>query len=541
MFKGLLPAIAKNEKELAVLEIVKSAERKSKRMDMAIHGKLAEWVHEWIIKRGHKKGGKGKDLALFIDCEIDSLGLQQATRTHRMVAAVFPSRTAASLPAGLSSNINARAVADEVALARGGWQVKSILCGLWWVASFGFDEVKSFTPKLSAAVIFFAFVMLLTTSAYPMDDLLRHVKAYQYDYDYGKLYAYSAGFSFNPYLLFDHFAGFLYASFGDQSLKIIQMLCLACLSAGFFLHTRSWDDRMRALVFVILLIILGYRITFARPAVFQAFFFITALLLSGLPAVIFGVFMGVQYYLFPIFLVPLVFIKREYAISVILSFLFWVAYAGTDYFTDIASFISHILSNRLISIAENASILLLLGDPLFLVLLYLFIKSKNYTYAIPLLLFTLINQIRFVDVVAPLLAISIVPEKIGWGKLRFGFAESVLFLAVLLALLGTVFQPYSLADLHVRNATVLCDTMQCMFNTVYTGSNISISPSMEVGFTEKEVQAQMVSMRQNGTIDCGLFKKYRYDILIEDSLKVIPPCLNLAGVERGYRIWNITR
>lgn len=537
----LIPSASKYEKEITVLDIVKSAERNGKNLDVAFYGQIDGWVHDWARKRGHKVSQSGKDLAIFVDHRMNEDFLIREKNRHRMVAAIFPSNGAGRLPAIIGRGISRKAMLDEGRLMRAGGEVRSIFYGLWRAAFFGFEELSLPRYELSTVIWMFAFLVLLVSATFPIDDLLRHAKAYEYGYDYGKLYAYSWGFSFDPYFLFDSFAAFLDSHLGDAGLKVMQLLCFIIFSAGFFLHSRDWDDRLRALVFVLLLLILGGRITLARPAVFEAFFFILALSLSGAPAVLFGIFMGIFYYLFPLFLIPLAFAKREYAISLVISLLFWFFLVGTPYFTDIITFFTLIITNRAMPISENASILVVLASPFFLILLYLFLKSGRSPYTVPIALFTLINQVRFIDVIAPLLAISLLPKKIGLGKMRFGALESIFFIGILIASLSMAFPSNNLDGVQIKNASVLCDSMECMFNTVYMSENITISPSMEVGFTDMAVQMQMKGMAQNGTIDCGFFKMYGYDVLVEKSLKQAPPCLNLIGVDREYRIWKIIR
>lgn len=538
MLSGLVSNLSKYEKELAILDIVKNAEKEKARLDVAVYGDVDGWIYGWIAKRGHTVSGAGKDLAIFVDYAIDGKRLEDARKRSRFVAVISPSEDMKGLLGILGKKIEKKLVLDEKK-AEGG-EIRDIFYGLWNVAFFGFRETHFSRFEFSATIWMAALVILLASTSYPMDDLLRHAKIYNYGYDYANLFAYSWNFSFNPYLLFDYFAGFLDKNFGEASLKIMQVLCFVAFSLAFFLHTKSWDDRFRALIFILTLGIVAGRIVLARPTVFEAFFFLIGLTLSGLPAILFGIFMGSFYYMFPIFLIPLVFWKREYLISLLASLLFWVNYAGMDYFYDIYFLISSITGGRELEISENMSIVLALASSLVLFLIYLFLKSKNFTYWPQAIFFLILNQIRFIEVLAPLLAVSLREKKIGIGRIKLGFLENVFLLFILIASMFSFFPYYELRDIEISNGKVLCASMQCMFNTVYTGRNITISPSMEMGLTNREVQREIRNI-MNGTLNCSFFGKYDYDFLIESSLREIPECLSLVDVERDYRIWEVKK
>jgi len=538
MILDSITGLAKNEKELAVLSAIKNAEKKKKILRIAFKGKVDAWVHEWAKKRGHKIEESDADFVVFFDYIPTKQELTKTIKKSQHVMIMFPSTEWIKFAKFSGRSIKEAPFTAEDIAEHGG-TTEGIFYGLWKVAYFGFDKIKNTRNDLFLVFGFLALALFLTVTPYPPDDLLRHVKIHEYSYDYANLFAYSDNFSYNPYLLFDYFVGFLDQQFGEHALKIMQGLCFIVLLAGFYVNTKNWDWRFRIFVFVIMLAVMGLRIELARPTVFEAFFFLIALGLTGIPAVLFGVFMSSFYYLFFIFLIPLAFVRREYIISIVIGLLIWVYYAGFGYFIDIYMLISGIMTERVLPIGENSSVLGLLLNPFFLLLLYFFIKSKNYRYLIPIGLFTLINQIRFMDIIVPLIAISLIEDKI--RKIKFGFVENILFLVIMAVAVYHMF-PYSAQEpIHVENSTVFCDSMRCMFKTVYGSSNISISPSMEIGLTDREVQLQIKKMMDNGTVDCEFFEKYEYDLVVEGSLKEIPPCLELEDVYGNYRIWRTKR
>ncbi len=536
MTEGLIPRLARPEKELAVLEIVKNAEREKRPLDITLTGTVDPWVREWIGRRGHTLGGSGRDLAIYVDSRLGRTQLERARSAHRMVALVYPSAAAAGLPKALSSGIPDAALSGETVR---GADVKDIFYGLWNIAYFGFKEPEHSGAYFFAVFCLLAFIVLFVFPHDPADDLLRHSKAYLYGYDYSKLYVYAWNYPVDPYITFDMFAGWMDANFGYMGLKLIQGLCLLAFCVGFYLNTRRWSDRFRILAFGLVLLSIGGRITLGRPEAFEAAFLLIGLALSGLPAVAWGSLMGALYFLFPIYLVPLAIVKREYAASIIVALAFWYAMIGPAFVSDAYQVVSSVLFNRAYPIVENLSVLNLLGSAAFLILLYLFIKSRDFRYALPIILFALINQLRYVDVLAPLIAISLSERKAGLEAVRFGPLETAAFLAVMFVSLQYAFPDYRIQDISISNSSVLCDSTLCMYNVVYTGRNITISPSMELGFSDKALQDASASMIYNGTLDCSIFARYRFDKVVESSLTEIPPCLKLDSVAGAYRIWDV--
>ncbi len=536
MLEDVIPALAMPEKELAILEAVKNAEREKRTLDIAVSGPTEPWVRDWIVKRGHTLSRDGGDLAIFIDTRLTPAQLARARSAHARVALIHPSASAAGLPLGLSDRIPGATPSKEMVREA---DVKDIFYGLWNISYFGFKEPEHRGAYYFTIFCILAFMVLFIFPHDPSDDLLRHSKAYLYGFDYSKLYVYAWNYPIDPYITFDMFAGWMDLHLGYIGLKLIQGLCLLSFCIGFYLNTRSWSDRFRVLVFGLVLLCVGGRIALGRPEAFEAAFLMIGLSLSGIPAVLWGAFMGALYFLFPIYLVPMALVKREYAVSIVIALAFWYAVSGGSFFADAYQIVASVLFNRAYPIVENLSILNMLGSAAFLILLYLFIKSRDLRYWVPLLLFTLVNQLRYVDVLAPLAGISLSERKTGLERIRFGPLETAAFLAVMFVSLHYAFPEYQITDLRINDSAVFCDSTLCMYDVVYTGRNITVSPSMELGFGAKALQEAQASMLYNGTLDCSIFKQYNFDTVVESSLTEIPPCLRLEGVDGPYRIWKV--
>src|ERR1039457_2836239 len=78
----------------------------------------------------------------------------------------------------------------------------------------------------------------------PGDDLLRHMKAYAYDYDYRAMWPFSPGIPhFDPYLLFDMFAGGMHKTFGAKGFIPVQITALYVYDIGIYALCKDAEDR----------------------------------------------------------------------------------------------------------------------------------------------------------------------------------------------------------------------------------------------------------------------------------------------------------
>jgi hypothetical protein len=534
---GIIGSFYEREKELAILDIIKNAEKEKKRLSIRIEGKFEPWIENWLEKRGHRLTDSSADLIILIDRTLNTEKITKIRKESRFTALIHPAQETAGIPF-VKDKINRNLIPSKEILKDA--QVENIFYGFANISYFGFKDTGSERYAFTILAAAMALMVLLSMSTDPPDDLLRHMKAYEYGFDYANLYINSWNFSFDPYIVFDHFTGFLDQNLGQVAgYKAVQALLLIAFFVGYTLNTRHMSDRLRAVIFVLLLLIIGQRIVLGRPADLEGFLLLIGLALSGAPAVIFGTFMGSLYYLFPLYLIPLALLKREYLISMVASLAFWTLYAGESFYLDIFQYLMNIFDNRLMPIGENQTIFLLLMSPAFLIILYMFIRSWNFKFALQAAFFTLVNQIRFGSVLAPLLAISIDEKKLGLDKIRLGPLENLFLIAIMLTLLTQAFPDYHMEMVKLNDSRVFCTSMQCMYHVLYYGENLSITPSMEIGNTHKDIQLAIRNAITNGTMNCSVFDKYQYDYVVEDNLHQIPECLELTDVEGYYRVWKV--
>ena len=557
-----------SHEEINIIDNIKEIEKNLKKPFVVfLVGEAEEWLLEWFEKRGHKirkltlkeffSCREKADVVIFLDVltkQNYGRAIKKAKKISKYIF-LFAPTTALRRANSFLKLVEEKNMLEENFFEKD----ERIFYGLWHFQTFGFERKYSIfdRDKYTIFAIFFTILLLTLDPSAPPDDLLRHSVIYKYNYDYSKLFIYSQNFHFNPYILFDYIVGKLHEMLGDTSLILIQVLALLTLTYAYLVHTKGMKDEYRALLYSAVVSLLKVRIVLGRPAIFEAFLFLIGLNATGFAAFIIGIFMGTTYYLFPIFLLPLVFaniqklkpcsdpiktlqtaIRKEYALAFVLSSLFWLLYAGPHYFSDIHAFIYSILFNREFAVIENLQVFIFLSSIVFLSILYLYIKNSNFIYLPFIAYFLIFNQLRFGDVIIPLLAVSLAKGKLELSKYRVNFMGSVFILMAIVGLLSSSHPSYQLYDLKIENARVFCADPRCMYNTVYKSENISITPSMEIGLTEKEVQIAMKDF-MFGRANCTFFERYHYDYVIEKTLKEVPECLSLVDVEGEYRIWKV--
>ena len=78
----------------------------------------------------------------------------------------------------------------------------------------------------------------------PPDDLLRHMKAYTYGYDYRQMWPFSPGLpSFDMYYLFDVFTGAVHHALGPFSFVIIQVLAISLFAVAIYWMLQGASSR----------------------------------------------------------------------------------------------------------------------------------------------------------------------------------------------------------------------------------------------------------------------------------------------------------
>lgn len=421
-----------------------------------------------------------------------------------------------------------------------GYQTRSFLFGLNRLAVYGIELRDELSPWFH---IFMVAALVVLFPKLPPDDLLRHLSAYRYDYDYSRMFLYSYVPSFDFYYPFDVVAGLLHRLIGDFAYIPFQVLAVILYGLATVLLLEETRNNLKTLVVAFVLYLLADRILLGRPAVFASGLFLLAYALRDrgrlswhLPI---AVLLPLVYYLFFIYVIPLIAFRRLriiYVFSLLLGLFFWINLGELDYI----QLIFHILTaktNRLIAVAEGQSfaagllsVLVLSAVPL------LFFWRRDVKTVLTSVYFLASNQIRYVEVVVPL-----------WSSLfRFLRVENVPWKLSVPLLLFLV-SPYAVVN---RSEVVSFDqpvrvafsNMPEMYRSVYfSKANIRVIPSMEIGWMSKEVQLFLKDLTE-GKLDCSEVKKLKLDYVVEDTLMgELPSCVELERVKGKLRVLKVKK
>ncbi len=397
---------------------------------------------------------------------------------------------------------------------------------------------NSISPAYVVALVVFLIVLL---PKLPPDDLLRHLSAYRYDYDYRKMFLYSYAPSFDFYLFFDHLAAAVRKLLGDYAFVPFQVLAVVLYGVSVNLILRELPKTVRALLVAAVLFVLYDRMLVARPTVFASGLFLLAYALRDrdwkihLPI---AVFMPVLYYLWFIYAVPLLVfrsLRKYYLFSLLFGLAFWLAVGGTEYF----DLIRHILtakSNRLLQVSEGQNWAAVIFSPAAACLIPALLKWREDLATLTVIgWFLLANQVRYEEVLVPL-----------WlSYARFFSLPAEIDWRVSVPLLLFLISPYSVFSMPTavgfdRPVKVAYSDMPEMYRGVYfSTAPIQVVPSMEIGWMDRKVQEFLKELHE-GTLDCKTLKELGFDYVVENTLNGTPPaCVELERISRNYRVWRV--
>jgi len=424
-----------------------------------------------------------------------------------------------------------------------GYQTRSFLFGLNRLAVYGVELRDELSPWF---YIFIVAMLVVLFPKLPPDDLLRHLSAYRYDYDYSKMFLYSYVPSFDFYYPFDVVAGLLHRLIGDYAYIPFQVLAVLLYGLATVLLLEKTRNNLKTLVVAFVLYLLADRVLLGRPAVFASGLFLLAYALRDRGRLswhlLIAVLLPLVYYLFFIYVIPLVIVFKRlrlkiiYIYSFVLGLLFWINFGKADYIQLIYRILTA-KTDRLITVAEGQtfaagllSVLVLSAVPL------LFYWRKDIKTVLTSAYFLASNQIRYVEVVVPLwssLFRFLKVENIPW-KL------SVPLLLFFLSPYAVVSQPEAVS--FDRPARVAFSDMPEMYRSVYfSKANIQVIPSMEIGWMPKEVQLFLKDLTE-GKLDCSKVKEFKLDYVVEDTLVgELPSCVELERVEGKLRILRVKK
>lgn len=393
-------------------------------------------------------------------------------------------------------------------------------------------------------------LLTLFFSVDPPDDLLRHIHAWQYQYDYRNMFD-GYPYAFNAWYLFDVMAGFLYQQFGNFSIKLIQLMSVMLFSVAILLNLKGVHQDWKKLVLLFAIWLIAPRLLLARPTLFEMSLMFLAIGLAQysfkpwvdkLIHLTVGLVIASFYHLFFIYLIPLILWKRIYVFPLIIGGISWQVLTGGEYFYAVLDILNFgALRIEGIEVSENLFALplavLLLGA------LWLFAtrslrEGKNWLYTF--IWFSLPMQLRYV--IDNLMPITLILLAKSW-RIRPHPFWILLALVLVKFSLGSGGFSFKQND-HMKtyfsqSAHILADSLGTNFWVIHHGASqqVKVSPAMEIGFAQPEIQQVSVDHK----VTCELLWSNHFDLFVERSAVSLPlPCLRLkAASPEGYKIWQV--
>ena len=414
--------------------------------------------------------------------------------------------------------------------------------GLFTVCSNIFDTALQISPVLTAAFLTIHFALLSFAGGFaPKDDLARHLKAYQYGYDYSKLFVYSFHPTYNIYWLFDHLASALYLSVGHCAATILQLIPLAITLFALFRMTKGQNKNVVSMSVILLFAFVWHRYVLARPSILVSSIFLLAhSYRNELPRFIhflIGTLLGSLYYLFFLYTIPFALNKRiasAYIAASAASLVGWYLYSKGAYFSDIASLlhtVNVIPKSKGPYFTEMRPVL---APSIFLfgaVLIPFIARAhKDFQRSLATAWFIFLNQLRYMETAVPLML-----TYLGLYIKKIPAYYVVAGVTMLFALAG----PYNYDTVKLPAGSVIFTRDTQDMNAIVTASDyVKVVPSANLGWNDPQLKNAAVAMGQEGTLDCSIFDKYHFDYVVEKTLKSPPSCLAFNGMQGAYRIWT---
>jgi hypothetical protein len=434
--------------------------------------------------------------------------------------------------------------------------------GIYFVFNREFKEDYDRLYHILFTLISLFFVFL----AIPPDDLLRHLVAYRYGYDYSKVFIDANMPSWNFYLPFDFVVGFFHqfwhsigsyfgVDFITYRMPIVSVNLIVFFLVFYLVNVAFKDYPLvyRAFFISLFYFVSSGRFFLARPTVFAALLFLIAVVMflqkREKQGLFFSGLIGLFYYLNFLYFIPLLFFSRKVIFVAVASFIYWtfIAYfqGHSFYILDVYKYILT-LNNDAVIVGENFSILLAFSKPvlvLVLILVFLYFKDVDRRYIYSSLWFSISNQIRYFEVIGPLLVFSLA------NKIKEGFLDKVLkgsYFSIFILSLSLFMASSSFfinSDLPDKK---ICDyvydkkvkaTLGGNFRLVYMCENVKVNPSMEIRWN-KDLSLDLAILEGK---DLCNEKLYKYDYLYLNSLKGFNSCLKMEYGDGKWILWRVIK
>jgi hypothetical protein len=406
-----------------------------------------------------------------------------------------------------------------------------------------------YCKDLSGFDMFFCFsfycLLIIIFPTEPPDDLLRHMKAYTYGYDYRQMWPFSPGLpSFNMYYLFDVLSGAVHQALGPNSFVLIQVLAVTLYAVAIYWLLQGASSRnWRFTLMMIILSLVLFRIVLARPATFESGLFLLALAACNDNRVkwwmhlILGSCIACFYHLFFIYLIPLAIYRRSYIASLVCGIAGWCFYAGTEYFHTIKSLMTMEHHRAGLLVAESQPILYALFPTLFIIIPVFCFWRKDVKRLLASGWFLLPNRMRYIEVLAPALA-SYAKH---WDVKLSQLSVSVIVISLCFCRPVTHLEDswIALRGVVPPGSRVLCLHSDPMYKMVYANDGLKLSPCMDASWDTDDIKEAIRMACESGRLFRKVLLSGKYEFVVENNLKEIPEGLTLYRVSGKYRVWRV--
>ncbi|KVP40041.1 hypothetical protein [Burkholderia ubonensis] len=398
----------------------------------------------------------------------------------------------------------------------------------------------------------------------PSDDLMRHLSAWQLNFDYRAQYPWSDIPQANLWLGFDYLLGALQKA-GLSKQVLLQWVPASSLilqSVVLFgvlwrmLPARRRNAELFLLAGALGLMTLTPRSLLGRPEMFLLIFGVSAWLcrtrlqaavwVAGFLALIPAYWLGWVYAPFALLLAPASFsLVARFVIAVVLGLLhltFWQVYTG-----DYLGLLLWLKGTLQVPAGENSPMMTSLSFWFYwalmggLALALSTLNMRRFLAALPVMLllswFALPNQLRYVSAVAFValpwmyrtLALLARAKQIHIPSMCVVLALAI---AAALAVFKTEPAPKFALDKHARVYS------ESPYAVVFYGQpGIAVEPSFALGATRPEWRG----LKQGGAMSCDLLQRAGFTHVIEKSLSNPLECAELKAVQGPWRLWVLKK
>jgi hypothetical protein len=243
------------------------------------------------------------------------------------------------------------------------------------------------------------------------------------------------------------------------------------------------------------------------------------------------------YYLFFIYLIPLVFYRRAYLVALLIGLAGWFHYAGTEYVRVLRDvFMMNSMRDGL-RVAEDAGLFSYGAKYLFILVPVICFWRRDWKKLVSVAWFALPNQARYLETLIPLLS-----SYARFWQMRITQTRLLLVtFCILLWNIGSTPRENSyamLAGIVPAGSRVVSLENETMFKLIYTNDNLRVTPCQDIAWDTPVYRTAKMTALRYGMLAPGFFNPNQYDFLVEKNLTHVPEGFQLYTVSGKYRVWK---